>query len=210
MSEAQSSSSNITSFNVRIQGFDVRNSDGDKPVDMPRLDSLAILDSGSTISLLPDDQVQELWDEFGVVKSSQTMTPYIDCAYRGDRGRGYVFEFRFDGKTIRVPMEEMVIDAYADVQELFVQLARTESSLEDAFEDWDSVCMFGVGSTADFGIETNQFTLLGDTFLRSAYVVYDLENEQVAIAQANLNSTDTDIVDITTGRLPSVTGVERK
>jgi hypothetical protein len=128
------------------------------------------------------------------------IAPFIDCAYAGEKGRGYIFEFRFDGKTIRVPIDEMVINAYADVQDLISQ--------EPSFSDWDGACMFGIGSTGDFGIDTDQFTLLGATFLRSAYVVYDLANEQLAIAQANLNSTDSDIVEITSGELPDVTGVD--
>lgn len=205
--ESSSGTNNVTSFNVHISGFDLKNAKGNKPVNLPNLDSMAILDSGSTISLLPDDQVQELWDEFNVVTSKDTLTPYIDCAYRGDKGKGYVFEFVFDGKTIQVPIDEMVIDAYADVQALFKQYLIRNKGLTEV-SDWDSVCMFGIGSTADFDIDTDKFTLLGDTFLRSAYVVYDLDNERLAIAQANLNSTDSNIVDITPGDLPVVSGVK--
>lgn len=36
--------------------------------------------------------------------------------------------------------------------------------------------------------------LLGDTVLRSAYVVYDLENNQIAIAPTKYNSTESNIV----------------
>lgn len=194
----------ITSFNVRLEGFDVQNPDGDRAIDLANLDSFAILDSGSTISLLPDDQVQDIWDEFGVLAFRDVLAPFIDCAYAGDKGEGYVFEFRFDNKTIQVPMDEMVIDAYADVQDQILQ----DRTLREYFKDWDGVCMFGIGSTGDFGISTDQFTLLGATFLRSAYVVYDLENEQLGLAQANVNSSEEDIVEITSGSLPDVTGVE--
>jgi len=203
-SDALAGTSQITSFNVEIQGFDVVDPDGERAVDIPNLDSLAILDSGSTISLLPDDQVQELWEEFGVLNFIDVLAPFIDCAYRGEMGQGYTFEFRFDGKTIRVPMDEMVIDAYSDVQDVLMN----DPTLREFFGDWEGACMFGIGSTADFGINDDQFTLLGATFLRSAYVVYDLANQQLGIAQANLNSTDTDIVDIEEGDLPDVTGVE--
>ncbi|KAI6782537.1 aspartic-type endopeptidase-like protein [Emericellopsis cladophorae] len=203
-SDALGGTSQITSFNIDIQGFDVVSPDGERTVDIPNLDSLAILDSGSTISLLPDDQVQELWDEFGVLSFIDVLAPFVDCAYRGEKGQGYTFEFRFDGKTIRVPMDEMVIDAYSDLQDIFMD----DPTLNQFFGDWEGACMFGIGSTADFGINDDQFTLLGATFLRSAYVVYDLANQQLGLAQANLNSTDTDIVDIEEGDLPDVTGVE--
>ena len=204
ISDSMSQTSDITSFNVRIEGFDVVDDSGDRVVDLPNLDSQAILDSGSTISLLPDDQVQELWDEFGVQAFQDVLAPFVDCAYKGEQGNGYVFEFRFDGKTIRVPIDEMIIDAYSDVQDLFEQ----DPLLSQYFDGWDGVCMFGIGSTGDFGIDSDQFTLLGATFLRSAYVVYDLENQQLGLAQANLNSTDTDIVEIEDEIPNDIEGVE--
>jgi hypothetical protein len=196
----------ITSFNVQIDGFDVQNPDGQRAVDLQDLNSYAILDSGSTISLLPNDQVQQIWDEFGVITFDQMFAPFIDCAYAGDKGDGYVFEFRFANKTIQVPMNEMVIDAYAEIQD---QIS-SDPSLRRYFSDWDGACMFGIGSTGDFGIRTDQFTLLGATFLRSAYVVYDLANEQLAIAQANLDTEEEDITEVDAGDLPSVTGVDRQ
>lgn len=191
---------------MQIDGFDVQNPDGKRAVDLKNLNSFAVLDSGSTISLLPNNQVQQIWDEFGVVAFDQVLAPFIDCAYAGDKGDGYVFEFRFANKTIQVPMNEMVIDAYADVQD---QIS-SDRTLRRYFDGWDGACMFGIGSTGDFGINTDQFTLLGATFLRSAYVVYDLANEQLAIAQANLNSDEEDITEVNSGDLPNVTGVDRQ
>lgn len=35
------------------------------------------------------------------------------------------------------------------------------------------------------------YTILGDTFLRSAYVIYDLDNGQVAVTQANFGRQET-------------------
>ena len=49
-----------------------------------------------------------------------------------------------------------------------------------------------------------KFALLGDTFLRNAYVVYDLENDQIALAQANANTTDSNIEAIVS-TIPSAT-----
>jgi len=75
--------------------------------------------------------------------------------------------------------------------------------------DWDEVCIFGMADVTNFGYKGDSFTLLGDTFLRSAYVVYDLANEQLGLAQANLGSNETDIVEIARGdKLPEVKGVE--
>ena len=191
---------NITSYNVAIKGFDVVSPKGDRVVDMPNLNSKAILDSGSTISLLPDDQVEAVWEEFGVRVVQGVPVPFIDCAYAGDKGRDYIFEFRFGSKTIQVPIDEMIINALAGFQDDLLQVRE--------FKDWEGVCMFGIGATSFFGYDTDEFTLLGATFLRSAYVVYDIANQQVALAQANLNSTESEIVEITKGDLPTVTGVD--
>ncbi|CAH0017590.1 unnamed protein product [Clonostachys rhizophaga] len=199
---SQTTGAQVTSFNVRLLGFDLLNPDGTNILDLSNLNANTILDSGSTISLLPDKQVQQIWKEFGVISIKGILSPFVDCAYRGSRGDGYIFEFRFNGKTIQVPMHEMVIDAYADVQEVF-----QDPSVARYFRDWDRVCIFGISSTLGFNVPST-FTLLGASFLRSAYVVYDLTNEQLAIGQANLNSTDSDIVEIKSGiAIPSVTGV---
>ncbi|CAG9995081.1 unnamed protein product [Clonostachys byssicola] len=199
---SQQAGSQVTSFNVKLLGFDLLNPDGKNILDLSNFNANTILDSGSTISLLPDKQVQQIWKQFGVVSIKGVLSPFVDCAYRGSRGDGYIFEFRFNGKTIQVPMQEMVIDAYADVQEVF-----QDPSVARLFKGWDRVCIFGISSTASFSVPST-FTLLGASFLRSAYVVYDLTNEQLAIGQANLNSTDSDIVEIKSGiAIPSVTGV---
>jgi len=53
--------------------------------------------------------------------------------------------------------------------------------------------------------------LLGDFFLRSAYVVYDLTNNQIWLAPAVLNTTKSNVVEIQAGAvsLPQSTGVTR-
>ena len=49
--------------------------------------------------------------------------------------------------------------------------------------------------------------VLGDTFLRSAYVVYDLHNNEISLAQTNFNSTGSNIMEITNSSVPDATGV---
>lgn len=48
----------------------------------------------------------------------------------------------------------------------------------------------------------------GDTFLRSAYIVFDLDNEEISIGKALFNVTDSNIVEIGTGTnpVPDATG----
>lgn len=49
--------------------------------------------------------------------------------------------------------------------------------------------------------------VLGDTFLRSAYVVYDLQNNQISLAQTDFNATSSNVVEITASGVPGATMV---
>jgi len=51
--------------------------------------------------------------------------------------------------------------------------------------------------------------VLGDTFLRSAYVVYDLSNNEISLAQTNFNATKSNVMEIQSGSagVPNATGV---
>jgi candidapepsin len=45
--------------------------------------------------------------------------------------------------------------------------------------------------------ESSEYVLLGDSFLRSAYVVYDLDNKEISIAQSSFDTTNSNIQAIT-------------
>ncbi|PWY95964.1 acid protease [Aspergillus sclerotioniger CBS 115572] len=68
-------------------------------------------------------------------------------------------------------------------------------------DDGSGYCTFGLSASDDD-------TLLGDTFLRSTYVVYDLANNEVSIAQANFNPGTDHVLEIGTGAnaVPNATG----
>ncbi|KAK7432812.1 hypothetical protein QQZ08_000675 [Neonectria magnoliae] len=200
----QSFSNNITSFTVQLDSLEVTGQD----INLDSLKADAILDSGSTICLLPDSQVQDIWEAFDVRTVTGLSVPFVDCAYAGDKGDGISLDFTFSGKKINVPIDEMVIDSFASVQDQIM----SDPTLKEAFDGWDSACMFGIASASDYGVNDDRFALLGDTFLRSAYVVYDLANEQIGIAEANTNSNDSDIVELKAGdsEFPNVSGVASK
>lgn len=201
VSDDPSRSGNRTSYTVRLRGFNVDGID----LDLDNLGAAAVLDSGSTISLLPDSLVREMHRHFGVRFVQDVSIPLVDCAYRAAKGKGVSFQFRFDGATIRVPVAEMVIDAFPEHD----QRSLRGSQLRRLFGQWDRVCIFGIGSAADYGIKSESFALLGDTFLRSAYVVYDMANRQLGIAQANTKADKSNIVEIRKGatQIPDVAGV---
>ncbi|KAF3057013.1 putative aspartic-type endopeptidase OPSB [Trichoderma lentiforme] len=108
------------------------------------------LDSGSTLTLLPQSLVNEIADSLGSTGTDDSGFAIVDCGLINEPG---TIDFEFDGVTIKVPYSEMI---------------RSVSSLPPH-------CYLGMmGST--------QFALLGDTFLRSAYAVFDLTGSMVHLA----------------------------
>lgn len=84
-----------------------------------------------------------------------------------------ILDFNFSGVQISVPINELVIVA--------------------AVSRGQPVCILGVGPAG------NSVSVLGDTFLRSAYVVYDLANNEISLAQTNFNATTENIQEIQSG-----------
>jgi hypothetical protein len=169
--------------------------------------TITIVDSGATACQMPDNQTEAIYKAFDVLSIRDVNVPFVDCAYAEGKGKGITFDFKFDGKTIVVPMKEMVINAFKDQQDVF-----KDPLVAPLFKGWEGVCMFGISPISKYGISSGTLTLLGDTFLRSAYVVYDLTNEQLGIAGANHRATKSSIVELKKGdtKLPDVSGVESK
>jgi hypothetical protein len=107
------------------------------------------------------------------------------------------FNFGFggaNGVSIKVPVDELVFPLTSE----FSLDGYTPPELP-----FSNTCAFGIlpGGQGPF--------ILGDTFLRSTYVVYDLKNNLVAVAQTNFNSTTSSIVDFQASAtsIPNVSGV---
>ncbi len=82
----------------------------------------------------------------------------------------------------------------------FVTPLLTRDGSVPAFNDGREACSFGIYGAG------NDPILFGDTFLRSAYVVYDLENNQIALAQARFDVEESNIEAFTAGG--AIPGVE--
>jgi len=65
------------------------------------------------------------------------------------------------------------------------------------------VCILGISPAGD------SICVLGDTFLRSAYVVYNLTNNEISLAQINFNAIKLNIMEIKAGAagVPNALGV---
>jgi hypothetical protein len=195
----------ISTFTVNMDGMSVSFANGTKStVALPRGASQipALLDSGTTLSYIPEVMAIDVFDQVGAYTDSrQTGLTFIDCKYLTD-GSGLTVTFSFSGHAIAVPVHEMVLDVFSAYEVVPLDIPI------------DDVCLFGLQSTGNFAdqsqsLASSNFVLLGDTFLRSAYVVYDLDHAQIGIAPANLNATASNVVEIKAADsgIPTLTGV---
>lgn len=147
-----------------------------------------LLDSGSSLTYLPDDWVSTIYSEVQASYDSSEGAAFVPCSLSDEPSD---LNFSFSGVDIAVSMSELVIDLV------------TSNGRRPTFSNGVEACLFGI---APAGSGTN---VLGDTFLRSAYVVYDLENNEISLAQTTFNATSSNILEIGTGKsaVPSATAV---
>jgi hypothetical protein len=130
-----------------------------------------LLDSGSSLMYLPDNVVRSLYQTFDAQYDSSQGAAFVDCRLADQQGS---LDFNFSGVIISVPVNELVIVA--------------------AVSRGQPVCILGIGPAGD------SVSVLGDTFLRSAYVVYDLAENTISLAQTNFNATTEKIQEIAKGK----------
>ncbi|KAF8425703.1 aspartic peptidase domain-containing protein [Tirmania nivea] len=148
-----------------------------------------LLDSGTTYTYIPASLYQKLAAEIGAQYVSGTSV--VGCSLRDYNG---TVDFDFSGFQVNVPFSELVVDAF-DIYGYPI-----------TFDDGEQLCFFGIfPETSPDGSY-----VLGDTFLRSAYVVYDLDNAEISLANVHFNVSGSDIMEIGTGKnsVPDATGVE--
>ncbi|KAI1338186.1 acid protease [Xylariaceae sp. FL0016] len=123
------------------------------------------LDSGATLTLLPTTLANTIAADFGSESIDANGFYTVDCSLNDLSG---TLNFEFDGITIQVPYKELV-------RELQTSFGTTQ-------------CFLGISPSDDF-------TLLGDTMLRSAYAVFDQTNSMIHMAQ--YVNCDTNEIEIT-------------
>lgn len=170
----------LTGVTLSNGGSSVSLNSGDTPV-------AVLVDSGSSLTYLPDNLVTALYKQVGATYDSQQQTAFVPCSLAHNTS---TIDFKFTSPVISVPMSEMVINPGTGSQ--------------TTFRDGTAACIFGVAPAGQGGI-----SVLGDTWIRSAYVVYDLANNEISLAQTNFNSASSNILEIGTGAnsVPQATGV---
>ncbi|KAI9052043.1 hypothetical protein LZ554_004297 [Drepanopeziza brunnea f. sp. 'monogermtubi'] len=166
----------VSSFIVAFTSLSATSSSGTDQLTPSDYAVAAILDSGTTITLLPDDLAAIVFEELGATVSQQLGAIVVPCDLANNNG---TLNYGFGGAggpTIKVSVSDLVLP-------LTLTNGRTPK-----YTNGQTACQLGIQAAGNLPV------LFGDTFLRSAYAVYDLENNRVALAQTDFNSTDSNVV----------------
>lgn len=169
----------FTAFAVDMVSLAVSSSPGNStPVTQSAFDIPVILDSGTTLTYVPESLLLDLVNQLNGAVDQQGF-PFVDCSLRDDNA-GLTFDFGLgtsDRIVIKVPAAELIYDS-----DVYTGGSTPDVSLQNP-------CALG------FQAQNGAPYVLGDNFLRSAYVVYDLKNNLIALGQTNFDSTTSSILD---------------
>ena len=184
----------ITLTGLMLNAGNVQNFTGDLP-------TAVILDSGSSLSYLPTSTISDLYTALGVQYSEEEGTGLVECSLKIQNA---TVDFSFTSVTILVPISELILDASGtsnDREDPNATGNGNDSNGVRGSDGSNEECIFGIAPA-------DGTSVLGDTFLRSAYVVCNLESKEIALAQASFNATGSNIVEISSGKgIPSATTV---
>ena len=134
-----------------------------------------LLDTGSSAWTVPTDLFNSLAQPFASAFDDNGNLP---CSHQND---DVTLTIEFAGqKNITVPVRSLIVPIYDP-----------ETNLQYTTQDGQGLCTFMLSPDTSNDLESQGSLTLGDAVLRSMYVVFDLDNAQVSIAQAIANaSTD--------------------
>lgn len=128
----------------------------------------AVLDSGTSLSYFSQEMVDTIAQAFNASYEPRDGEYVTACNLTGS------LDFDFAGAIISVDFSQMLLPLLRNKQPVY-------------FNNGQAACSIGVAATE------SEHVVLGNTFLQSAYVVYDLQNHEIALGQCVYNSTDSDI-----------------
>lgn len=180
----QATNGTYRDFTVALSSVSVLDCSGAVQFSQSNLALPVILDSGTTDAYLPDSVVNPILGGVGVINDNEYGS-IVPCDLANSAA---TISFGFGGsggQTISVGLGEFITPVY------------NEEGVQPTFRDGSGpICSWGLMSSGTGPI------LLGDAFLRSAYVVYDLTSNQIGMAQTIFNTTDTHVAEISGSSIP--------
>jgi hypothetical protein len=126
-----------------------------------------IVDTGTTLTYVDLALAEQIMHQVAgesVVLDQMSGTYIIDCQIGGDSTTSYFIQFVMEGGTVlNVPIKSLILP------------------LEDG------LCMFGIAPWMTTGtslkMDQKGWILIGDSVLRSSYLVFDMKNHQIGFAK---------------------------
>lgn len=180
-------------FWVTLSNLNIKSEHSNKTTNALNVTGAALLDSGTTLTYLPTTSYQTILKAWNVDidKDYGAIIP----EYRLHELQNEYLEYNLQGAKIKVSASQLFAPATTG-------------------DDLNTVAEYPNGQKAywlliqDNGNRTDDL-ILGDTFLRSAYVVYNLASLQVSLAQANYSPGEPKLEEINNGlnEVPGATPV---
>lgn len=188
-------------FLVTLDSVDV--SIDSKPTNALDQTRHVLLDCGSTLTYVPQVTYKTLLNTLGLVTTPQygvagTTKKHIDELIKNKAAITYTFQ----GKKIEVPIDQQfMLGKDGNDNQIYVE--------EDGKQVEFYVFLVAAGDDQgnEFDPPTHVKYIFGDSFLRSAYVVYDIGSDVIAIGQADYSKKEGSIEPIKKGTsgIPSAT-----
>ena len=181
-------------FAIQLTGIKVvdktLNTKDVSPIQWNTVPGIPVLpDSGTTITLLPMEVARQIFHYLGGAHMPLYDSPGVAYASVScdllDRDMNITFQFGgWNGPIISVPIQEFIM--------------RDPFKETSVHRRHHHQCVLGIWGTTNLDV-----AILGDNFMRSAYIVYDLENKRIAMAQSK-DTDDSNIQPITNDTIPGM------
>ena len=182
-------SSGYSSFGVYLYSVNGTSTDSLSAVNIES-DELPISISVSpsdAISILPTDLAEQIWQMTGATFDEDYEKAFISCdAANGNQ----TFTFQLGGEAgpiVEATMSDLVVP-----QDVWDYSSYTYYDDEDT--DTASRCLFGIQNSSYSYYSYYDYYTLGSTLLRRTYAVFDLVNQEVAVAPVNFGSDESNVV----------------
>jgi hypothetical protein len=165
---------NVYSMMVKLNSISDTSPSSTQLLDLAYAPVDVLLDSGTYFTYFPQSIVDQLNATFAFEPGPDS-TLAVDCSFAQQNAS---LDFRFgnvNGPILRVPYSELVFEAPSG---------------------GPHYCIFGILPATGLAART----IFGDTFLRSAYVVYDVDSNMTYIAQTRFNSSSSNVQSVQRSR----------
>lgn len=129
-----------------------------------------IIDTGTTLTYMDHALADEIVRMVAgnVVLDQMSGIYMIDCGVKGDATTDYFLEFTMETTKLVIPIKDLILPLGGEGQR-------------------DGICMFGIAPWMTTGTSQKMnekgWILIGDSVLRSTYLVFDMKNHQIGFAK---------------------------